>query len=153
MPAQPDYLAHFRRYADAYEQSLGDHVEADMIRSFFADDFIALSTSGGINAGRNDESFAQTLEKGYQFYKAIGTQSMKVKRVDVGQLADNHDRICVFYSSGYHRKDGSDVTIDFDVTYLAQRTEDGPKIFAFISGDEFGLFKQYGLIDDQGTPL
>ncbi|MBJ3783282.1 nuclear transport factor 2 family protein [Devosia sediminis] len=153
MPAQSDYLAHFRRYADAYEQSLGDHVEADLIRSFFADDFMALATAGGINVGKNDESFTETLEQGYQFYKAIGTRSMKVQRVEVTEIADNHDRVRVFYSSGYRRKDGSDITIDFDVTYLTQRTDAGPKIFAFIAGDELGLFRQHGLVDDEGKPI
>ncbi|WP_338720568.1 nuclear transport factor 2 family protein [Devosia sp. XK-2] len=153
MPTQPDYLAHFRRYAEAYEQSLGDHVEADLIRSFFADDIMAPATSGGINVGKNDRGFVQTLKQGYQFYKAIGTTSMQVRRVDVTEIAYNHDSVRVFYTSGYRRKDGSDLTIDFDVTYLAQRTDDGPKIFAFIAGDEMGLYQQYGLVDNEGKPL
>ena len=153
MPAQPDYLAFFRRYAEAYEQPLGDHVEIEFIRSFFAADFMALSTAGGVNAGKNDDSFSRTLEQGYQFYKAIGTASMKAQRVDVAEIAENHDRVRVSYSSSYRRKPGGDIAIDFDVTYLLQRTDSGPKIFAFIAGDEMGLFKQHGLVDEIGRPL
>lgn len=77
MPAQPDYLAFFRRYAHAYEKSLGETIETDLIRSFFASEFMGLSTEGGINVGKNDETFIEALQQGYAYYKAIGTIGMK----------------------------------------------------------------------------
>jgi hypothetical protein len=152
MPAAPDYADFFRRYSEAYQRSLGDHVEAELIRSFFAEDFLALSTAGGINAGKNDDSFAETLEQGYAFYKAIGTVSMISDRVEAEEIAPNHDRVRVFYTAGYRRKDGTKVSISFDLVYLLQRT-DGPKIFAFIAGDEIGLYQRHGLVDEAGKPI
>ena len=148
----PDYAEFFRRYADAYQRSLGDHVEADLIRSFFAESFLGLSTAGGVNAGSNDDSFAEALEQGYAFYRAIGTVSMVCDRVEAEQIAENHDRVRVFYTAGYRRKDGTEVSIGFDLVYLLQRTDDGPKIFAFIAGDEMGLYQRYGLVDEAGNP-
>jgi hypothetical protein len=152
MPAQPDYLAFFRRYADAYEKSLGDTIEVETIRSFFAEEFMGLSIAGGINAGKNDETFIQALQQGYAYYKAIGTVGMRAESVDVMELAQNHDRVRVFYSARYRRRSGEELTISFDVTYLLQRQEHGPKIFAFISGDELGTYRAHGLVDDQGNP-
>lgn len=153
MPAQPDYLSFFRRYADAYEKSLGDTIETELIRSFFADEFMGLSTGGGINVGKNDETFIEALQQGYAYYKAIGTVGMKTDNVDVMELAQNHDRVRVSYSALYRRKNGEKLTIAFDVVYLLQRQDHGPKIFAFISGDELETYRRYGLVDDQGNPF
>ncbi|TKT75048.1 hypothetical protein [Aquamicrobium sp. LC103] len=147
-----DYLAHFRRYADAYERSLGDRVEADLIRSFFADDFLALSIAGGVSHGANDENFAKVLEEGYRFYKAIGTRGMKVEGVETRPIADMHDRVRVYYRAEYQKPDGAPASIDFDVTYLVQRTKEGAKIFAFIAGDEMALYRKHGLVDEDGKP-
>ena len=153
MTTQPDYLTHFRRYAEAYEASLGDHVETERIRAFFANEFMGLSIAGGINVGKNDETFVEALQQGFAFYKGIGTTAMRVIGVDFGQLAENHDRVRVSYVAGYRRKDGTVLDIEFDVVYLLQRQQAGPKIFAFIAGDEFGAYRKHGLVDAEGRPI
>lgn len=150
--AAPDYEAFFREYAAAYERSLGDRVDVKTIRGFFAEAFVSASIAGEIAGGKNDETFAETLEKGYAFYKAIGTEGMAVDHVEADALYENHDRVRVFYVARY-RKDGTEITIPFDVLYLLQRRSDGPKIFAFIAGDEMGLYRQYGLVDENGEPV
>jgi hypothetical protein len=42
--------------------------------------------------------------------------------------------------------------IDFDIAYLLQRRDSGPKIFAFASVDELALFREMGLVDAEGKP-
>lgn len=144
----PDYEAFFRAYTQAYERSLGDSVDVATIRGFFAEAFVSASVSGHVAAGANDEHFEQTLKKGFAFYKAIGTTSMQVVRVEPEALHENHDRVRVFYLAGYRRKDGSEVSIPFDLSYLLQRRSSGPKIFGFIAGDEMGAYKAHGLVDE-----
>ena len=58
----------------------------------------------------------------------------------------------VFYVAQYERSDGAWITIPFDVLYLLQRRKDGPKIFAFIAGDEMALYREHGLVDADGNP-
>jgi hypothetical protein len=149
---QPDYEAFFREYARAYERSLGDSIDVEAIRGFFAEAFVSASTTGQVAAGKNDKQFGETMEKGYAFYKAIGTVSMAIDRVEPEVLCENHDRVRVFYVAGYRKKDGSAVSIPFDVVYLLQRRAEGPKIFGFISGDEMGTYRQYGLVNEAGEP-
>ncbi|HEV7765849.1 MAG TPA: hypothetical protein VGQ76_12670 [Thermoanaerobaculia bacterium] len=149
----PDYEAFFREYAAAYERSLGESVDVKAIRGFFAEAFVSASIAGEIAAGKNDETFAETLEKGYVFYKAIGTEAMTVDHVEADALYENHDRVRVFYVARYRKKDGTEITIPFDVLYLLQRRSDGPKIFAFIAGDEMGLYRQYGLVNGDSEPV
>jgi hypothetical protein len=151
-PADPDYAAMFRDYAAAYERSLGDTVDSAAIRSFFAEEFIAAGANGEIHAGANDESFEKTLQQGHAFYKAIGTREMKVERVEVETIDPDHDQVRVFYRAGYEKKGGSRLTIPFDLVYLLQRRADGPKIFAFIAGDELALYRQHGLVNEKGEP-
>lgn len=148
----PDYEQFFRDYANAYERSLGDSVDVAAIRSFFAEAFISASVNGQVAAGPNDETFAEALRKGYGFYKAIGTTSMKVDRVEPEALYENHDKVRVFYSAGYRKADGTDVSIPFDVMYLLQRRSGGPKIFGFVVGDEMAVYRKHGLVDDAGRP-
>ena len=82
----PDYQQFFREYANAYERSLGESVDVDAIRNFFAEVFISASISGQVAVGANDKTFEQMLRRGYDFYKAIGTTSMKIDRVETEVL-------------------------------------------------------------------
>ena len=148
----PDYEQFFREYANAYERSLGESVDVAAIRSFFAEAFVSASVSGQVAAGVNNETFEETLRRGYGFYKAIGTTSMKIDRVEPEALYENHDRVRVFYLAGYRRRDGTEVSIPFDVLYLLQRRSGGPKIFGFVAGDEAAVYRKHGLLDETGQP-
>ena len=148
---QPDYQAFFDRYAEAYNRSLGDHVDAEGIRSFFAETSLALSTEGGVQPATNAE-LGPLLEKMYAFYKAVGTKRLDIERIAVDEIAEGHDRVEAFYRAEYD-KDGASLTIPFSVTYLVQRRDDGPRIFAFIAGDEQALMREHGLVDDKGQPV
>ncbi|HTN31115.1 MAG TPA: hypothetical protein VL178_09795 [Pseudomonas sp.] len=150
---QPDYEQFFHEYAAAYERSLGESVDVAAICGFFAEAFIAAGVNGQVAAGANDETFEAALRQGYGFYKAIGTTGMKVERVEAQALYENHDRVRVFYSARYRKKDGSEVSIPFDVLYLLQRRSGGPKIFGFIAGDEMAAFRAQGLVDETGQPV
>lgn len=151
---QPDYAAFFRRYAQAYEQSLAGPVQVELIRSFFAPTFMSLATGGGLACGNNDDSFVATLEQGYAYYRAIGTTGLDVAAVDTQEIAENHDRVAVSYVARYRRpSDGQDVAIPFSLVYLLQRQQAGPVIFAFIAGDEMDLYRQHGLVDAEGKPI
>jgi len=149
----PDYEKFFREYAKAYERSLDDSGDVAAIRAFFTDAFVSASVNGQVAAGANDDSFEETLRQGYRFYKSIGTKSMKVDRVQAKPLYANHDSVRVFYVAGFRKRDGTDVAIPFDVLYLLQRRNDGPKIFGFIAGDEMAVFRAHGLVDETGQPV
>lgn len=139
----PDYEEFFREYAKAYERSLRESVDVAAIRSFFAEAFLSAGVNGQVATGANDETFEESLRRAYAFYKAIGTISMKIDRVEPEALYENHDRVRVFYSAGYRKKDGTEVSIPFDVLYLLQRRSAGPKIFGFIAGDEMAVYREH----------
>ena len=77
---------------------------------------------------------------------------MAVERVEPEPIHPDHDRVRVFYRASYRKKDGTELSIPFDVLYLLQRRPGGPRIFGFISGDEMGAYRQHGLVGDDGKP-
>src|SRR5262245_41919825 len=135
----------FRDYVDAFNRSLEGPPDLATIRAAFASCFVAAGP-GGVSCGQNDESFTEALERGYAFYRAIGTRRMIFRKVTLTEIDTHHLMARVFYSSEYHRRDGEFVTIDFDVTYLLQLNGAIPQIFAYVAGDEHAVLRQHGLI-------
>lgn len=146
-----DFDAFFRDYVDSYNQALGPAPDFGRIRAFFADCFVAAGPEG-VMCGANDERFAETLDQGYQFYRAIRTLRMNFIRSQITPIDDGHAMVKVFYRADYARGSGQDLGISFDVTYILQTGGETPKIFAFVAGDEMGLYRKYGLVDEDGAP-
>ncbi len=47
----------------------------------------------------------------------------------------------------YEKKDGTALSIDFDLTYFVQAFADGARIFGFVAGDERAVYREHGIID------
>jgi len=142
---QPDFDAFFQAYAETFNRALAGEPVFDTIMGHFTDAFIG-AAPGVVNCGRNGEAFRAVLEQGYAFYRQIGTKRMNVRSVEATPIDPLHNMAKVSFRADYE-KDGRAIAIDFDVTYLLQTHEDGPKIFAFISGDEMAAFREHGLVD------
>lgn len=147
-----DFRAFFEDYADGYNQALADKPDYDRIRNYFTDEFLAVGPEG-VKGGKNDETFAETLKKGYAFYRAIRTRKMTVLRVEATPIDAAHDMVRAFFRADNERADGSALSIDFDLVYMLQTIGGASKIFAFVAGDEMGLYKRLGLVDDKGQPV
>ena len=72
---------------------------------------------------------------------------MSVRRVDVTPIDDRHHMAKVHYRADYQKTNGEPVSIDFDVTYILQTRDGRSRIFAFVAGDEMGIYRQHGLVD------
>lgn len=137
----------FREYVTAFNRSLGDSPDFETIRASFAPCFVAAGPMGVV-CGQNDDSFLAMLERGYAFYRSIGTRSMKLLKVELTPIDAHHQMARVFYSSEYVRHDGDPVTIDFDVTYMLHIENGTPVIFAYVTGDEQAVLREHGLLPE-----
>lgn len=149
---QPDYEAFFSNYVDVFNRSVKGDVDTDAIRASYAEYFVSAGV-GAVQGGANDEKYAEVLRQGAGFYRAIGLQGMTLRRVEVMPVDADHDIVRSYLRADYRRKNGETLSIEFDLVYMLQRREGGPKIFAFVAGDEMGLYRQYGLVDEQGKPV
>jgi hypothetical protein len=140
--------AFFESYANLYNRALAGEDVFEEIMSRFAPQFIAAGPQG-VSTGKQGAAFRRTREKGYRFYREIGTLKMTAKRVEVTPVDAAHSMAKVFYCADYVKQDGSQLRLDFDVTYLLDTSTLKPKIFGFVAGDEMGLYKQHGLITEK----
>ncbi len=135
----------FERYARCFNQALAGDVDMNEVTSLYAPEFIGAAPAG-VKAGKNDDSFKQTLVQGYARYRAIGTKAMRIREVRLSPIDDRHCLAHVGWTATYARKDRPDVDIDFDVHYFVQIPNGAPKVFGWVSGDEAALLRQHGIV-------
>lgn len=138
----------FESYANLYNRALAGENVFGEIMSRFSPRFIAAGPDG-VSTGKEGAAFRRMLAKGYEFYRSIGTRKMTAKRVETTPIDANHKMAKVSYCADYRKPDGSDIKIEFDVTYFLDVSTTKPKIFGFVAGDEMALYRQHGLIPDK----
>jgi hypothetical protein len=136
----------FAAYARRFNDSLGDPpvVDSEGVRDSFADYFVGADPAG-VRGGKNGLIFRFMVPRGFAHYKKIGTTAMNVTSIAVTPIDDLHVMARVGWDSRYV-KDGKEIRIPFENVYLLQMTGEGPKIFAYITGDEQKVLKEHGLV-------
>jgi hypothetical protein len=139
----------FAAYEARTNRALQDPPEVDVeaTAAAFADCFVEASPKG-VQCGQNDDQFREVIPKGFDFYRSIGTKTMKIVSLETTLLDDFHALARVHWEAFYERKDGRQERIEFDVIYLVQRTGDQPRIFAYVTGDEEKLYQEKGLVPE-----
>ncbi|MBT1710871.1 hypothetical protein KK062_21695 [Fulvivirgaceae bacterium PWU5] len=136
--------AFFREYEDRFNRGLAGKPDVEGTAAAFAESFIE-SSPVGVNAGKNGAEFRKVIPQGMEFYKSIGTQSMKIKELAVTLIDDFHVMARVHWDSRY-RQQGRDVSIEFDVVYFLRYFDSVLKVFAYVTGDEQKLLEEHGLV-------
>ncbi len=135
----------FREYEARFNRAMAGSIETEATANAFASCFLEANPFG-VNCGKNDDQFRAVIPRGYEFYRNIGTKSMKIASLDITPLDDYHSMAKVHWQAIYRKKDGSEECIEFDVIYFVQTINDQLKIFAYITGDEQGVLRERGLI-------
>lgn len=148
----PDYDRFFRSYVELYNAALEGSPVIDNLRGCYAE-YLVSASGTQVMGGENGAEYAAVLEKGFGFYRSIGVQRMLLRHVETRAIIAGHDLVKVFFTAEMDKTRNGPPSIDFDVTYLLQCRDSGPKIFAFISDDEMRLFQELGLVDAGGKPL
>jgi hypothetical protein len=137
--------AFFTAYEQRFADGLRGKVDVEGTTAAFASSFVEASPVG-VHCAQNDKTFKEAIPKGYEFYKKIGTQSMKIASKEITQLDEIHLLCKIHWQSSYQTADKKSVSIDFDVFYFLQHLNNELKIFAYVTGDEQKVLKEKGLI-------
>jgi hypothetical protein len=138
---QDFFVAYARRFNDFLS---GGKIDIEGTLDSFAPFFIEASPLG-VNGGQNDKNFKSGIEKGYAFYKSIGTKSMDIKNTDITILDDYHAMARIHWIAKYE-KGIKIISIEFDVIYFVQTLHGHSKIFSYITGDEQKALQDAGVI-------
>ncbi len=139
--------AFFRSYEESFNEGLAGRDVSDKVVRSFADCFVE-SSPVGVICGKNSDDFPEKIRQGFEFYRSIGTQSMRILSKQVMTLDEFHALVKVGWRYTAASEDRGPVTIDFEVHYLLRAVKDLPKIFAYITGDEQKVLKDHGLLPD-----
>src|SRR5262245_6783828 len=106
----------FARYEARLSGALAQtpEVNVEATASAFTVCFIEANPNG-VLCGQNDDQFRAQIPKGFEFYRTIGTKSMKIVSLDITPLDAFHSMAKVHWEARYVKKDGSKDMIDFDV--------------------------------------
>lgn len=98
----------------------------------FADCFFEAS-SAGIVCRRNDEQLQARIPQGFEFYKKLGTSSMKILSILPAQLDEHHWTVKIRWGAVFRQEA---VAVEFDVIYLIQDISERIKIIGCIVGEQ-----------------
>lgn len=136
--------AFFTAYANRFNDFLSEgRLDIAETANTFAPCFVEASPLG-VQCMSNDDNFRQLLPKGCDFYKSIGTRSMRITSRQITALDDYHAMAKINWESIYMKEDGL-IELRFDVHYFVQLLHGTIKIFAYITGDEQKLLQENGL--------
>ena len=110
---------------------------------FFTDAFISAGPRGIIAQSKTE--FLTKAKQASDFYKSVGQESAKIISADEMPVSDNYSLVKVHWGAKF--KKTGDKLIEFDVSYLVQKTGSEPKIILFIAHqDEEKAMEELGLL-------
>lgn len=148
MSLEPELRGFFADYVRRFNAALDGRADLNEIAAQYTLPFMAAGPDG-VSAADSHAEFLEALKHGFEVYRALGTQSMAIRDLDVTSIDDTHSMATVFFRASYVRpSDSAPIEIDFDVTYLLERREQW-RVFVFIAGDEQALYEEHGLVPPQ----
>lgn len=136
--------AFFKTYENQFNKALEGKPDLEMIAEFYSEEFIAANPHG-VKTGKNNNEFKEVMDKGYKYYRSIGTKKMECKEVQITPLDDKHVVAHTKWNSLYQKSE-EEISITFKNSYLIQFNEDKLTIFGWVTGDESQLLKDKGII-------
>jgi hypothetical protein len=111
--------------------------------AFFADTFISAGPRGAI--AQSKVEFLKLAKQAADFYRKVGQKSAKIVSADEMPVSDHYSLVKVHW--GVKLLKTGDKLIEFDVSYLVQKTRPEPKIILFIAHqDEQQAMQELGLL-------
>ena len=108
----------------------------------FAEHFISAGPRGSI--AQNRDHFVQMAKRVSDFYRKVGQTGAKILSMKETPISDEYSFVHVHWGATF--KKTGDKPVEFDVTYIMQKTGPEPKIIMFIAHqDEEQAMKDLGL--------
>ena len=134
--------AKLKKLFDAYEKAYSE-LDLETTATFFADTFISAGPKGTI--AQSKKEFLSKAKQAADFYRKVGLEYGKILSTKEIQLGDHHSLVEVHWGAKF-RKTGYKL-IEFDVSYVVDKTGPEPKIVMFVAHqDEEEAMKKLSLL-------
>ncbi len=130
-----------KRLFDEYEKAFSA-LDIEKSAQFFADSFISAGPKGTI--ANSKAELLKSADKASEFYKSVGQKSAKILTIDEAPITEMYSMVKVHWGVTFEKT--GDKLVEFDVSYLIQKTGTEPKIILFIAHqDEQKAMEELGL--------
>ncbi len=127
---------------DEYEKAFSA-LDVEKSAEFFADSFISAGPNGTITSSK--DQLLKEARKASDFYRNVGQKSAKIFTLDEQPITELYSLVKVHWGVTF-QKTGNKL-VEFDVSYLVQKTGKEPKIILFIAHqDEQKAMQELGLL-------
>jgi hypothetical protein len=137
----------FDAYAKRSDDALKDPPQEDMggVAAAFAPYFVG-SSPRGVMGGANDNSFRETISRGFAHYRAVGGKHMTIKGIKVTELDHCHAIADIDWDFAYVNKSGQSGHVTFTNFYFVTIADGTAKIFGYVTPDEQQAMQDHGLV-------
>ena len=138
-------IAFFEEYeANVNSAILCDQPGASAAAGAFAEHFIG-SDATRLTCRRNDSTFVDAIVENCNFYREIGTRSLRLEGIDSVPIDEHHVMARVHWVGEYDRPGGIQ-TVAYDAVYFVRMAGEEFKIFGYVAGDERKSLREHGII-------
>ena len=131
-----------KRLFDEYEKAFSA-LDIEKSAQFFADSFISAGPKGAI--ANSKAELLKSASKAAEFYRSVGQKTAKILTLDEVKITEMYSMVKVHWGVTFEKT--GDRLIEFDVSYLVQKTGVEPKIILFIAHqDEQKAMEELGLL-------
>jgi hypothetical protein len=120
--------AELQKLFDAYEKAYSA-LDLETTATFFADTFISAGPKGTLAQSKKD--FGRWAKEAADFYRKMGLVSGKILSTKELSLAEHHVLVTVHWGVWFHKT--GETPIEFDVSYMVDKTGPDPKIVMFVA--------------------
>ena len=130
-----------KRLFDEYEKAFSA-LDIEKSAQFFADSFISAGPKGTI--ANSKAELLKSASKASEFYRSVGQKTAKILTLDEAEITEMYSMVKVHWGVTFEKT--GDKLIEFDVSYIIQKTGEEPKIILFIAHqDEQKTMEELGL--------
>ncbi len=131
-----------RRMFENYEKAFAE-LDTEKSAGFFADTFISAGPRGAI--AQSKAEFLTMAHQAADFYRSVGQTSAKILSLQELPISDLYSLVKVHWGVTFEKT--GDRLIEFDVSYLVQKTGPEPQILLFIAHqDEEDAMRKLGVL-------
>ena len=136
--------ASIQKLFEEYEKAFSA-LDIEKNAEMFADTFISAGPRSAI--AQSKAEFLKLAKQASEFYKSVGQEAAKLISADETPISEQYAWVKVHWGAKF--KKTGERWIEFDVSYLVQKTTPEPKILLFIAHqDEQKAMEELGLLSE-----
>lgn len=138
-------MTKIQRFFARYEEG-ANSFDPDLVCPQYTMEFMG-GGPNGVRCGKNDEGLRKAIVQRQAFFRRIGFERAKIRRIEETPLDDRYTMTKVHWHMSFEPQRGRHLEFEFALTYFLFDSGEGPRVVFWISHeDEQKVMRDAGLI-------